>query len=128
MLDRLPDLVNGDAALVRRGRYVDVNFLLEVGPDVRLVGVQSGRITGFRTSPLVMPRWSFALRAPAEAWQLFWQPVPPPGSHDLFALIKRRALTAEGDLHVFMANLFYFKAALAKPRELSAALPSDDWP
>lgn len=125
MLDRLPDLVNGDAALVRRGRYIDVTFLLEVGPDARLIGVQSGRITDFRTGPFVMPRWVFALRAPAPAWHLFWQPVPPPGSHDLFALIKRRVLTAEGDLHVFMANLLYFKEALAKPRGLIAA-PSPD--
>jgi hypothetical protein len=33
------------------------------------------------------------------------------------ALIKRRVLKAEGDLKVFMANLRYFKEALAKLRQ-----------
>jgi hypothetical protein len=32
------------------------------------------------------------------------------------ALIKRRVLKAEGDLQIFMANLRYFKEALAKLR------------
>jgi hypothetical protein len=32
------------------------------------------------------------------------------------ALIKRRVLKAEGNLQVFMANLRYFKEALAKLR------------
>ena len=53
----------------------------------------------------------------------FWSPRPPPGSNDLMALIKRRVLKAEGDLHVFMANLRYFKEALAQTagrREFSA--------
>jgi 50S ribosomal subunit-associated GTPase HflX len=37
------------------------------------------------------------------------------------ALIKRRALKAEGDLQVFMANLRYFKEALGKLREGAGA-------
>src|ERR1035438_7742058 len=46
-----------------------------------------------------------SLRAPEEEWTKFWSRRPPPGSNDLMALIKRRVLKAEGDLHVFMANL-----------------------
>ena len=56
------------------------------------------------------------MRASQETWSQFWLPVPPPGSHDLFALIKRRALRVEGNLHPFMANLFYFKGVMAKLR------------
>ena len=36
MLDRLPDLVNGNAALVRRGRYLNTTFMVEVGPQQQL--------------------------------------------------------------------------------------------
>ena len=36
------------------------------------------------------------------------------------ALIKRRVLVAEGDLQVFMANLRYFKEALAKLRQIGS--------
>jgi hypothetical protein len=37
------------------------------------------------------------------------------------ALIKRRALKAEGNLQVFMSHLRYFKEALAKLRAEGAA-------
>ena len=36
------------------------------------------------------------------------------------ALIKRRVLKAEGNLQIFMANLRYFKEALAKLRPVEA--------
>jgi hypothetical protein len=68
-----------------------------------------------------MPSSSFALRANEEEWRKFWSSRPPPGSNDLMALIKRRVLTAEGNLQVFMANLRYFKEALAKLRPEGAA-------
>ncbi len=31
MIEKLPDLVNGDARLVWRGRFLTVDFLVEVG-------------------------------------------------------------------------------------------------
>jgi hypothetical protein len=111
-VEELPDLVNADKRLVRNGRYVTTNFLLEVGTDAFLITVADGRIVGVERGPFVMPSWRFALRAPAEAWAAFWSTTPPPGWHDLFALAKRGALRIEGDLHPFMANLLYFKEVL----------------
>jgi hypothetical protein len=120
MIEALEGRVNGDAALVRRGRYLTTTFLLEVGPNTWLIRISEGRIAAVTPGPLVMPSWSFALRAPQEEWQKFWANRPPPGCNDLMALIKRRVLKAEGDLQVFMANLRYFKEALAKLREPAA--------
>ena len=116
MLERLQDLVNADAWLVQRGRFVDTRFLLEAGEKQYLVAIHAGRIESVAAGPFVMPRWDFALRAPMSEWLAFWQAVPAPGHHDLFALIKRRVLRVEGDLHPFMSNLFYFKALMAAPR------------
>jgi hypothetical protein len=116
MIETLKARVNGDAALVRRGRYLTTTFLLEVGQSAWLVSIFEGRIASVTPGPFVMPSSSFALRAPEEEWKKFWSPRPPPGANDLMALIKRRVLKAEGDLHVFMANLRYFKEALAKLR------------
>jgi hypothetical protein len=116
MIETLKDRVNGDAGLVRRGRYLTTNFLLEVGPTAWLISIFEGRIVAVTKGPFVMPASAFALRAPAEEWEKFWSKRPPPGSNDLLALLKRRVLKAEGDLHVFMANLRYFKEALAKLR------------
>src|SRR5664279_739771 len=116
MIETLAARVNGDDALVRRGRFLTTTFLLEVGPTAWLISIYEGRVASVTRGPFVMPSASFALRAPAEEWQKFWSVRPPPGSNDLMALIKRRVLRAEGDLYPLMANLRYFKEALAKLR------------
>jgi hypothetical protein len=120
MLEALQARVNDDESLVRRGRYLTTTFLLEVGETPWLISIFEGRIASVNRGPFVMPSSSFALRAPAEEWEKFWSHRPPPSSNDLMALIKRRVLKAEGDLHVFMANLRYFKEALAKLRPARA--------
>jgi hypothetical protein len=119
-VERLATLANEDAWLVHRGRFLEVAFLLQVGDTPYLVRIHRGRVEGLERGPFVQPRWTFALRASEEAWATFWQPLPPPGCHDLIAMIKTRALTLEGDQYPFMANLRYFKDLLALPRAASA--------
>jgi hypothetical protein len=121
MIETLKDKVNDDAGLVRRGRYLTTNFLLEVGPTAWLIQIFEGRIVAVTKGPFVTPSSAFALRAPSEEWGKFWSRRPPPGSNDLMALVKRRVLKAEGDLQIFMANLRYFKEALAKLRAGASA-------
>jgi hypothetical protein len=116
MLEHLKEKVNSDASLTRRGRFLTTTFLIEVGPAQWLVNIVEGKIASVTQGPFVMPSWSFALRASHEEWQKFWSADPRPGSNDLMALIKRRVLKAEGNLHVFMANLRYFKESLEKLR------------
>jgi hypothetical protein len=121
MFERLPELVNHDAGLRHRGRHVSTTFLAEAGERAWLVEIHKGEIVSVREGPFVMPRWAFALRADEGTWRRFWQPVPPPGSHDIMALIKFRTLRAEGDLYPLMANLLWFKSVLAAPRSLHPA-------
>jgi len=121
MIERLEQRVNSDAALVRRGRFLTTTFLLEVGAIPWLISIFEGRVVSVVRGPFVMPSSSFALRASEAEWQKFWSQRPPPGSNDLMALIKRRALKAEGNLQIFMAHLRYFKEALAKLRATGAA-------
>lgn len=116
MLENLQQRVNDNAWLVHRGRYVNTEFLFEAGADTWLVRIHEGRIESVRSGPFVMPRWTFALRAAKETWETFWQPNPPPGFHDLFAMLKFRTLKLEGDQYPFMSNLLYFKEVIASPR------------
>ena len=120
MIETLKARVNADEALVRRGRFLTTTFLLEVGQTPWLISIFEGKVVSVARGPFVMPSSSFALRAPEEEWQKFWSPRPPPGCNDLMALIKRRVLKAEGDLQILMANLRYFKEALAKLRRAGA--------
>ncbi|WP_291856225.1 hypothetical protein [Bradyrhizobium sp.] len=121
MIEKLQQRVNNDAGLVRRGRYLSTTFLLEVGRTSWLITIFEGRIVSVTSGPFVMPSSSFALRASEDDWSKFWSERPPPGSNDLLALVKRRALKAEGNLQIFMAHLRYFKEALGKLREGAGA-------
>jgi hypothetical protein len=116
VLDDLADLVNRDASLVRRGRYLTTTFLVETGSTAWLVTVHEGRVTRLERGPFLMRAWSFAIRASEEAWRRFWEPVPAAGWHDLFAMTKGGHATVEGDLRPLMANLRYVKDVLTKPR------------
>ena len=107
---------NGDADLVRRGAWIDLSFQVGLGTVPYYVTVVGGRINAFERGPFLMRAWRFQVRASAEAWAQFWQPMPAPGWHDLFALTKRGAARIEGDLHPLMANLHYVKDLLAAPR------------
>ena len=117
MIERISDLVNADANLVRRGRFLSTTFLMEIGEQGYLIKIIEGRIVSVTPGPFVTPNYSFALRAPRDEWEMFWKKVPTPGHNDIFALFKRGKLKIEGDLQPFMANLLYIKDVLAAPRK-----------
>lgn len=116
ILHRLAEQVNANEHLVWRGRHLDTTLLLEVGDTAYLIEIRQGRIGRVQRGPFVMPGWQFALRAQADTWAQFWSATPPPGFHDLMALVKFRRLQVQGDLHPLMSNLLYFKDVLACPR------------
>jgi hypothetical protein len=120
MLDDLAERVDAAGGLAHRGRYVNATVLVQIGPDERLITIRSGRVVSVTNGPLVFPSWDFALRASRQEWDAFWAPDPAPGHHDLFALLKRKQLRIEGNLHPFMANLRYFKDLFALPRGSAA--------
>lgn len=115
---RLPDLVGGDAALVRRGRHVALAFMVHAGAEAFRIVIDGGRVAAVERGRFLLRSSAFSIRAEPETWRRFWQPVPEPGWHDLFALSKAGRAQIEGDLKPFMANLQYFKDVLAAPRRL----------
>jgi hypothetical protein len=119
MIERLPELVNRDAVLLRRGRHLDLDVLIEIGVVPYHVSIAGGRIARLDRGPLLMRSWALAFRGPDDAWRQFWLPFPPPHFHDIFALAKSGQFRIEGDFHPLMANLLYFKDMLAAPRRLA---------
>jgi hypothetical protein len=120
MLDNIANLVNADAKLVGRGRFIDTTFMIAIDEAYTLIRVQEGRITKVTRGPFITPDFSFALRASRAVWEKFWQPLPPLGFTDVFALVKQKLMRVEGDIHPFMANLLYFKDVIAAPRKEAA--------
>lgn len=113
---RLPAMLASDAALIQRGRLLDVDCLLGSTERAFHVAIRGGRIVDLTPAPVLMRSWTFAYRATPEAWTAYWQPMPAAGWHDLLALTKRGAAVLEGDIKPFMTHLQYFKDLLALPR------------
>ena len=113
----IPDLLARDAALMARGRWLDVDCLLGPSTQPFHVAIRAGQIVDMTPAPVLMRSWRFAYRATPAAFAAHWQAMPPAGWHDLLALTKRGQAMLEGDLHPFMAHLQYFKDLLALPRQ-----------
>jgi hypothetical protein len=115
-LERLPSLVNDNARLVERGHFLNLELQIGLGRIPYHLTIERGRIAALERGPHLLRPWRFAIRAEEPVWRRFWQAVPAPQDHDIFAFFKRGELVIEGDLQPFMANLFYFKDVLAAPR------------
>jgi len=119
VIERIPELVNNDPAIVRWGRGMNESFMVEVGDSQYVLTVREGRVEAVAKGPFVMRPWRFAIRAERTAWEKFWAKVPAPGWHDLFALLRRGDVAFEGDQRVLVAYLMYLKLVLAAPRRLA---------
>ncbi len=111
MLDTLPDLVNSNPALVRRGQWTHATLLIEIGDQGWLVRIDAGRLSVTPETWRVSD-WDFAIRGPEEAWRKFWQTMPPPMHHDLHALVRTGKFRLEGDIDLMLANMLYLKLVL----------------
>jgi hypothetical protein len=113
----LAERVSGDAALLRRGRYLNTTCQLIIGDESVLLRIIDGRIAKVQQGSSVTPSAAFAIVGQPAVWRRFLAADPPPGDHDLFAFLKREELRVVGDLHPLMSHLLYFKGVFACLRE-----------
>lgn len=117
ILTQIVESVNGNEALVRRGRFVNLTFQLGVGDDNYLFTVLNGRIIEFKPRTLSTETGLFSVRGTWQHWQKFWLPVPPRDYQDLFSMLPKQYAQLDGDVLPLMQNLQYFKDLLACGRE-----------
>ncbi len=124
----LPRLAADAPGLARRpGPSADL--LLRIGDAAHRLVIRDGVLLAADPAPALMPRYDLALTADAAAWARFTSAPPPPGWHDLMALVRQGALRVEGNLQPFMAHLGWFKALfgllrpVAPPRAAPAPAP-----
>jgi hypothetical protein len=116
LFERLPELIGNNADLLRRGRFLTIDFALVVGATPLLVRVEGGRVTSVARGPFLLRPWTFSITAAPETWLKLLKRVPDPGTHDLMALSKVGLARIEGNLQPFMANLQVIKDIVAAPR------------
>ena len=116
MLETLKDRVNRDQALVRRGRRVNLTFLLGVGAEDFLITIRDGKVDAVAPRRLATDSGVFAIRAAAETWAEHWRPMPKRDYHDVWSMLPKGLAKIDGDLLPLMQNLQYFKDVMAAPR------------
>ncbi len=116
MIEAIAERVNRDAALIRRGRRIDLAFLVGVGGEDFIVTVREGRIEAVEPRRLPTDTGQFSIRAAPDVWADFWKAIPPRDRHDLFSMVAAGLAELDGNLLPLMQNLQYFKDVLASPR------------
>lgn len=117
MLETLKQRVNADLGLVRRGRRVDLTFLIGVGDTDYLVTIRQGRVESVTPRRLATDSGRFTIRAAEATWAEHWRPIPRRDYHDVWSMLPKGLARIDGDLLPLMQNLQYFKDVLAAPRE-----------
>ena len=116
-------LASPPESLLRRGQWLDTECLVQIGDTPFHIQIAKGRVVHCsRHIPLVCST-AFVLKGSVQAWSELWQPVPRPGWHDLFALIKQGEMSLQGNTQVVMAHLQFLKDLFDLPAHRAPVKP-----
>lgn len=120
-LRRMQARLNETPHLLRLGSLFSETVLIEVDANEYYLIFRDGRLTTITEGPSRKTPWRFALRTDADALARLWQPLPSPGFHDIFGLVKIGRGRIDGDILSLVKNLRFFKEFIALGRkEVSA--------
>ena len=117
-IKRLPEFLNRNESLLRRGRHLTTIFLMQSSHAEYFVSIQKGEIDQLVLGPQLLRSSTFTIKASDGAWMKHWMQFPPSGWHDIFAMVKIGEASIEGDLYPMMSNLRYIKELIALPRKM----------
>ena len=120
MFEKLAEKNNVRHSLASMAQYLSTCFMISTIEHEYLVNIEKGIVKNVEEGPFVMPSYIFKLTASKNEWLKFLQHTPQPGSHDIIAMLRRKVLKFEGDLHPLMSHLLYFKLLLASLRPVES--------
>ena len=89
-------------------RYFTCTYMLDMGQEKVIVEMIDGKVYRINVSPGSMDAYYFALRASAQTWREFAQPIPKPMYHGIWSASFRKDLKIEGNTLVLLQNLRNF--------------------
>lgn len=107
---------NSRAHLLRLGALFSETVLVEVEGEEIYLHFDKGRLAQVQPGPSRKTPWRFALRCDRDALERFWRPLPQPGFHDIFGLVKIGRGRIDGDILTLVKNLRFFKEFMALGR------------
>lgn len=115
-LEQMKTKLASSAYLQRLGWLFNETVLLGIDQDDFFLKFEQGNLVNIEVGPSLKTSWRFAFRTDADALEKFWQPIPKPGFHDIFGLVKIGRGRIDGDILCLVKNLRFFKEFMALGR------------
>ncbi|MCA0872813.1 hypothetical protein LCL97_18435 [Seohaeicola saemankumensis] len=107
--ERMRTNLNRTPHLRRLGALFSETVLIQIDDEEFYLFFDKGQLARIEPGPSRKTPWRFALRTDADALARFWEPMPAPGFHDIFGLIKIGRGRIDGDILCLVKNLRFFK-------------------
>ena len=102
------DLTNSDETIGAMAKYYTCSLMFDMEKAKVIIEMHDGKVKNINTNPSPLDPYDFALRASANTWKEFGQPIPKPMYHGIWAASFLRDLKIEGIHLVLMKNLRNF--------------------
>ena len=102
------ELTNNDDTIGSMAKYYTCTFMFDMEKAKVIIEMHDGKVKKINTNPSPLDPYDFALRASANTWKEFGQPIPKPMYHGIWSASFLRDLKIEGNHLVLMKNLRNF--------------------
>ena len=102
------ELTNSDETIGAMAKYYSCSFMFDMEKAKVIIEMHDGKVKNINTNPGPLAPYDFALRASANTWKEFSQPMPKPMYHGIWSASFRKDLKIEGNHLVLMKNLRNF--------------------
>ena len=102
------DLTNSDETIGAMAKYYTCSFMFDMEKAKVIIEMHDGKVKNINTNPSPLDPYDFALRASANTWKEFGQPMPKPMYHGIWSASFLRDLKIERNHLVLMKNLRNF--------------------
>ena len=102
------DLSNSDETIGAMAKHYSCSFMFDMEKAKVIIEMHDGMVKNINTNPGPLDPYDFALRASANTWKEFSQPIPKPMYHGIWSASFRKDLKIEGNHLILMKNLRNF--------------------
>ena len=99
------EFTNNDETIKAMAKYYTCSFMFDMESAKVIIEMHDGKVKNINTNPSPLDPYDFALRASANTWKEFGQPIPKPMYHGISSASFLRDLKIEGNHLVLMKNL-----------------------
>ena len=102
---KFEEATNSDETIGAMAKYYSCSFMFDMEKAKVIIEMHDGKVKNINTNPGPLDAYDFALRASANTWKEFSQPMPKPMYHGIWSASFRKDLKIEGNHLVLMKNL-----------------------